>query len=207
MEKLTPILAGITLLYLVYVLGMRKWDYTSAAKRQEQKLQLQKKGLSVRYYFTSPGTLLFFTLISGGLFTFYWLYKQWQAIRAGYKNAAHTPLKYPPFVRTLLSPVFFFSLIGIINRTCLYLRKPAAWPAWFWGTLWLAGGFAVCLPLPVYFRITGVLVFSLPPYVLQKHINSLPKQLPATKVKLPEIVGLLVCWLCWAGIFLWLRQG
>ena len=203
MDRLLSILLGIAILYVFYALGIKKWDYTSQAKRDKEKERLKKAGLSTRYYFIPEKRLLLFNITSGGLFLFYWSFKQWQAVTAGFKNTDGTSLKYPPWLRAVCTFISFYQLNAIINRTCRYMRKrPTLSPA-FWGTALWTGFAAVWVPaLPAGGRITGALFFILAPYVLQRRINALPKELPPTRVKLPEILCLLFCWAALAGIWL-----
>ena len=205
MERLYSILLGIGIVAILYWLGPRRFDYTSEQKRQETKMLLKSQGLAVQYYFIPALRLLFLNILSGGLFFFYWTYKQWQAVQSGYKNTTGKVLKYSPWLRSLLSIVFLYPLISIINRTCVYMRKIPAFPAIVWGTLCWGGLVCACLPfLALPWRILGGVLFIITPYVLQKHINSLPKQLPPSRIKWPEIAWLLLSWAVWAAcLFSW----
>lgn len=202
MEQLSSILLGLALLYVFYILIAGKWDYASQAKNAELKEQLKEQGLSVRYYFIPAGRLLLFNILSGGLFLFYWIYKQWQAVLSGYKNSAGTPLKYGPVLRTLFAFISFYQLNAITNRTCLYMHKRPTLSHWFWGTALWAGLAAAWTPvLPPEWRILGGVLFIIAPSVLQRRINALPKELPPFRLKLAEILWLIVCWIflaaCW----------
>ena len=96
MERLWSILIGIAILYAAYALGMKRWDYDSPAKREELKTRIKERGLSTRFYFISAGRLLGLNILCGGLFVFYWSYKQWQAVYAGYKSTSgHMPKRRP----------------------------------------------------------------------------------------------------------------
>lgn len=207
MDRLYSILLGMALLFVFYVLGTRKWDYATEAKREAQKERLKKAGLSTCYYFISVRRLLLLNVLGGGLFVFYWAYKQWQAVRAGYKNAAGTALKMGPVFRALLIPFSFYQLNAIVNRTCLYMRKRPSFSPVFWGTVFWLGLAAVWVPvIPVWGRITGAAAFVLVPVVLQRRINTLPKELPPTRIKPAEIVWLCVCWFILAGGALLLKR-
>lgn len=200
MERLIQILIGAGILYAAYAMSLKKWDYTSVQKREEQKLRLKRKGLSVRYYFIPAGRLLVFNVLSGGVFFFYWSYKQWQAVKSGYKNEAGVPLKFAPAARALLSFISFYQLAAIVGRTCAYMRKKTPFPAIFWGTaLWggLAGAFLPLLPLP--WRVLCAALYLLAPCALQMRINSLPKEPPPSRVKTSEILWALAGWLVWGG--------
>ncbi len=201
MEKITSILIGLGLLFGVYFFGMRKWDYTSQAKQTAEKERLQQAGLATCYYFIPVWRLALFNILSGGLFSFYWALKQWQAIKAGYKNTENTPLAFSPWLRTLFLFLSFYQLTAIINRTCRYMRKPTAFAAAFWGTAFWAGFAAAWTHvLAAPWRLAGAALFMAAPCILQRHVNNLPKNLPPTKIKLPEIVWLGACWLLWAAI-------
>jgi len=146
MEKLIKILIGFALLYGAYALFLKKWDYTSQAKRDEQKQQLKEKGLSACYFFIPPQRLLVLNVLSGGIFFFYWSFKQWQAVLSGYKNLAGTKLKMGPFGRAFWGILSFYQLTAIVNRTCAYMHKPQGLSHLFWGTALWAGLTVACLP-------------------------------------------------------------
>ena len=199
MERLPSILLGIALLYVFYVVGTRKWDYASEAKREALKEQLKKAGLSTCYYFIPARRFLVLNVLGGGLFVFYWAYKQWQAIRTGYKNTAGTLPKGGPIWRAVFIAFSFYQLTAIVNRTCLSLRKRPSFSHWLWGTVFWAGLAAALLPmLPAWARVAGAALFILAPYYIQKRINSMPKELPPSRVKKAEIAWLIVCWGLWA---------
>ena len=187
---------------MLFWLGPGRFDYTSEQKRQDIKVRIKRQGLSLQYYFISQRRLLILNILSGGLFVFYWAYKQWQAVHAGYRNTSGKILHGGPMLRSLFCAVSLYQLTAIINRTCVYLRKIPALPAVIWGTAWWGGLTAACLPFcPVWGRILGGIFFLITPYVLQKHVNSLPSQLPPNKIKWPEIVWLLLSWVLWAAAF------
>ncbi len=198
MDRLLQLILGIGLLWAAYAV-LARWDYTSDAKRAEEKERLKEAGLSAQYYFVPAGRLLVLTLLSGGFFVFYWSYKQWQAVRAGYKNTAGTPLNYSPLWRAVLTPVSFYQFAAILNRTCRYLRRPAAWPAWLWGTAFWTGAAAACIRDLGWGRLLGLAAFCAAPYTLQKHINGLPKELPRFRLKWAEMMCVPVGWLLWAA--------
>lgn len=203
MERLPSILLGIALLYVFYVVGTRKWDYASEAKREALKEQLKKAGLSTCYYFIPARRFLILNVLGGGLFVFYWGYKQWQAVLAGYKNTAGTLPKGGPIWRAIFIPFSFYQLTAIVNRTCLYLRKKPSFSHWLWGTAFWAGLTAALLPmLPAWVCGLGAAVFILAPYFIQKRINSMPKQLPPSRIKKAEIGWLVLCWILW-GLIGW----
>lgn len=202
MERLPSILLGIAMLYVFYVLGTRKWDYASEAKREAQKEYLKKAGLSTCYYFIPARRFLLLNALGGGLFVLYWAFKQWQAITAGYKNSAGKMLKGAPWLRALFIVFSFYQLTAIVNRTCLYLRKRPSFSHWLWGTAFWAGLAAAAVPmLPAWARWTGAAAFFFAPYFIQQRINTMPKELPPSRIKKAEILWLPVCWLIWAGIF------
>ena len=207
MDRLPSILLAIALLYAFYVLGTRKWDYASEAKRQAQKERLQKEGLAVCYYFISGRKFLLLNLLGGGLFSLYWGYKQWQAIRAGYKNAAGTQLKGGPFIRAVFILFSFYQLTAIVNRTCLYMHKRPSFTHLFWGTAFWGGLAAACVPqVPAPWRIAGAAAFFFAPYFIQQRINTLPKTLPPSRLKMAELLWLPVCWVIWGGVLVLLKH-
>ena len=71
MDRLLQLILGIGLLWAAYAV-LARWDYTSDAKRAEEKERLKEAGLSAQYYFVPAGRLLVLTLLSGGFFVFYW---------------------------------------------------------------------------------------------------------------------------------------
>lgn len=189
----------MALLWAAYASAAR-WDYSTRAKEQELKNRLKQKGLSIRYYFIPARRMLLLNALSGGIFFLYWSFQQWRAVRAGYKNAAGTPLKYPPFLRTLFIFISFYQLTALVNRTCLYMHKKPAMRPFVWGTLLWGGLAAACIPfLSLYWRIAGGVVFLLAPYALQRRINTLPKELPPSRLKMPELAAVLAGWVLWGA--------
>lgn len=201
MEKLWSILTGIAILYAAYALGMKNWDYASAAKRDELKNRLMERGLSVRYYFIPTRRLFVLNLFCGGLFGFFWSYKQWQAVLAGYQNTTGKMPAGGAFLRAVFTFITFYQFNAILNRTCLYMRKKPTLPVMIWGTLLWGGLAAACLPaLPAFWRITGGILFVLAPCMLQKRVNALPKKLPSSRIKAAELFWMPVSWMIWLGI-------
>lgn len=206
MEKLIDILLGVALVYGVYALGMKNWDYASETKRKELEIRLQEKGLSAKYYFMAAWQLFLMNLLCGGLFVFYWSYKQWQAVQAGYKSTRSAAPKGSPFLRALFTFITFYQFNAVLNRTCLYMHKRPSLPTVFWGTVLWAGAAAALIPaLPLFWRILGGLLFIFAPCALQRRVNRLPKNLPPFRVKAAEIIFMFACWLIWAGIALALK--
>lgn len=201
MEKFLQIAVGILIIAAVYLLGMKRWDYASAAKRAAEKDRLKHAGLSVCYYFIPAGRLLLLNLLSGGFFLFYWSYKQWHAVRSGYKSSSAKSLKGGPLLRAAFTCFSFYRLTAIVNRTCMYLHKPPALPAAFWGTALWGGAAAACWPgLPAAARLAGAVLFFYAPYAVQKHVNLLPKQLPPSRLKAAEALCVPAGWLLWAAL-------
>lgn len=200
MERLLEIVGILTALYIGYKLTIGKWDYSSPQKRDERKNKLKTAGLSTRFYFMHPRTQFILTFISGGLFTFYWLFKQWQQVLRGFKRLDNTPLKGSTFTRTLGGVWSFFALAGLINRTCEYMHKPTSWPAGLWGLLWLGGLALTFCPVEVSWRLTGYALWCAAPAVFQRRINTLShEQIPAFP-RTVEIIAALLCGACATGI-------
>ena len=189
MQRLLEMLLALAILYAVYALGMKKWNYTFQADREKRKTELKKLGLSNTFYFIHEYTFLVLNLASGGLFSFYWIYKQWQAVLQGFKRLEGGPLKHGAFVRTLGGGFTFFTLAALINRTCEYMRKKTAWPAGLWGTLWFGGCALVFCPVGATYRLTGYLFFCLAPVVYQKRLNALPNEQISPTPKMTEIIA------------------
>ena len=201
MEKLIKIIVGFGLLYGTYALFLKKWDYTSQAKRAEEKQHLKEEGLSSCYFFILPDRLLLLNLLSGGFFFFYWSYKQWQAVLIGYKNLAGTRPKFGPFVRSIFGLFTFYQLLAIVNRTCAYMRKPQGLSHLFWGTVLWVGAVLPFIPvLPLWMRLLSPILFFYPPYMLQKYVNTLPKEIPPSKFRWIELLIVLVGWGLWGGV-------
>ncbi|MBR3603236.1 MAG: hypothetical protein IKL48_00870 [Elusimicrobiaceae bacterium] len=207
MEKLIKILIGFALLYGTYALFLKRWDYTSKEKEKELRQELKKAGLSSCYFFILPNRLLLFNVLSAGVFYFYWIYKQWQAVLSGYKNLKGTSLKFGPFVRAVFGLFSFYQLMAIVNRTCVYMHKPQALSHLFWGSmLWIGAGVALSFNLPIWARILGAFFFFSSSYIAQKQINLLPKQIPPSKLRWIEILVIFCGWIWWGGvIFLFLK--
>lgn len=204
MERLIEMLAVLALIYAGYALGIKRWSYAaSQADREKRRTELKAQGLSNTFYFIHAGTLFFLILLSGGTFTFYWLYQQWKAVLHGFKRSDGTTLKYGPLVRTLAGAITFFSLGNIINRTCEYMHKTPAWPAAWWGFWWICGLVLLFCPVGILGRILGALLFCAAPVAFQHRLNALPKtQIPvypkpkewlATAFGLTIVVSLFLC--------------
>ena len=187
-------------LYIAYRISLGKWDYTSPQKRQERKTELKTAGLSSRFYFMHAWTQRVLTLLSGGLFTFYWLYKQWQQVLSGFKRLDGTPLQGGAFRRAVGGIWSFFSLAELVNRTAEYMRKPTSWPAALWGTLWLGGLVLVFCPVHYGWRILGYLLWCLTPSVYQRRINSLTSEHISAFPRTIEILVTLCGAACALGI-------
>ncbi len=207
MQRLLEMIGVLAVLYAVYALTIAKWDYSSPQKRAERKNELKTEGLSTRFYFMHPRTQLALTLVSGGLFTFYWLFKQWSQVLRGFKRLDGTPLKGNAFLRALGGCVTFFTLAGLINRTCEYMHKRTSWPAWLWGILWLGGLCLIFCPIHYGWRMLGYLVWCYVPSVFQQRINSLTSEKVPAFPRVLEIiiallgtscvVGLIAAWRVW----------
>ena len=200
MERLLEMIGILAVLYAVYALTMGKWDYSSPQKRSERKTELKEEGLSTRFYFMHPRTQLALTLTSGGLFTFYWLYKQWGQVLRGFKRLDGTTLKGNAFVRALMGGWSFFALGALINRTCEYMHKPTAWPAWLWGILWLGGLALIFCPVAIGWRAAGYLMWCGAPAVFQRRLNGMTKDQVSARPRWVEITVALLGAACVAGL-------
>ena len=176
MERLLQMLGILTALYAAYVLSIKKWDYPTESKRTARRTLLKTKGLSTSFYFIHARTLFLLNILSGGLFTFYWLYRQWQAICKGFRRLDETPLKHGPFIRTLCGFGTFFQLNAIICRTCEYMHQKSPLPPGVWGTLWLLGLAGTIAGTDWTMRALGYALFCGAPAVLQNRLNALPKE-------------------------------
>ena len=204
MERLLQMLGVLAALYAAYALSIKKWDYETEAQRTARRTFLKSKGLSNTFYFIHAGTLFLLNLLSGGLFAFYWLYRQWQAVLHGFRRLSAKPLKHGPFLRAVGGFGTFFSLNAIICRTCEYMHHKAPLPPWVWGTAWLAGLAGTLAGPDVTTRAAGYLVFCAAPALLQRRLNALPKETIPPQPKPAEIaaaalalllaLGLLVAW-------------
>ena len=185
MERLLQMLGILAVLYAMYALSLKKWDYATEAKRQERRTLLKTKGVSNTFYFIHAGTLFLLNVFSGGLFTFYWLYRQWTAVPHGFRRLNAQPLPHGAFLRTVGGFITFFELNAIICRTCEYMRHKPPLPPWAWGTMWL-GGLIGAIAAPGWTeKLIGYALFCAAPAVLQKRLNALPaeKILPTPKPK------------------------
>lgn len=189
MERLLEMLAVLAFLYAGYALGIKRWNYSSQADRERRRTVLKTKGLSNTFYFIHSTTLFMLIVLSGGTFTFYWIYQQWKAVLKGFKRLDGTPLRYGPFLRTLASPITFFTLGSIINHTCEYMRKSVAWASAWWGTLWLGGLVSIFLPVGIGVRVLGALIFCWVPTVYQRHLNTLPNKHLPFRPKPKEVIA------------------
>lgn len=179
----------LAVLYAAYALSLKKWTYVTEAQREQRRRELKEKGLSNTFYFIGAGTLFLLNAASGGLFSFYWMYRQWQAVMRGFKRLDGTALKGGPFVRALGGLVTFFPLNAIIARTCEYMRKKAPLPPWVWGTLWLAGLAGAIFVTRWPERLVCYAFFCGAPAALQNRLNALPKDPVPAKPKPAEYVA------------------
>lgn len=189
MERLFEMLCALAVMYAVYALSVKNWNYTSESAREKRKTELKQQGLTNTFYFINARTQLILTLLSGGTFTFYWMYQQWRAVLHGFRRLDGQPLKGGPLVRAAGGFITFFSLAGIINRTCEYMRAPAAWPAGLWGTLWLGGLVILFVPADWGFKAAGYFFFCAAPAVYQRRVNALPKNPVQGTPKLIELAA------------------
>lgn len=206
MERLLEMLGVLAVMYAAYALSVKNWNYTSEAVREKRRAELKKQGLTNTFYFINARTQLVLTLISGGTFTLYWMFQQWRAVLRGFKRADGTPLTGGPFLRTLGTPFTFFSLAGIINRTCEYMRKPTAWPAGLWALIGLGGLACLLLPDARPLKLAGYFVLCAVPAVYQRRLNALPKNPVSAVPKLAEIAFTLLGIICVLAITLQLRR-
>ena len=199
MEQLVEMIAVLVVMYVVYALTMGKWNYTSAALREQRKNELKEAGVSVRFYFTHPLTQFLLTVASGGIFTLYWLYKQWSQILRGFKRLDGTPLPGTAFGRMLNGYWNFLVLGNLLNRTCEYMGKETSWPSWLWGTAWLGGLVLVFVPVAGLYRTAGFLFFCFVPCVFQRRINTLTSEHISAFPRAVEIIVTLLGVVCVAG--------
>lgn len=200
MERLLEMLGVLAVMYVLYALSVKNWDYTSEAAREKRKAELKKRGLTNTFYFINARTQLILTLASGGTFTLYWLYQQWRAVLRGFKRADGRPLKGGPLLRTLGGAFTFFSLAQIINRTCEYMRSPSAWHAGWWGLVWLGGLACALLSDGWPVKAAGYFMFCAVPAVYQRRLNALPKNPVPAAPKTAEIIAAAVGMACVLGL-------
>lgn len=206
MEKFLHILIGFAIIYSGYFFLRSKINYTSESKQLERRNTLKTQGMSSCYFFMIPKKLLLLNILSGGFFFFYWSCKQWQAVISGYKNATGTKLKYGAFLRAMAGIFSFYQLTAIVNRTCEYMHKKTGLSHLFWGTVtWLCPVLFLVFMIPLWVRVPAAVLFLSAPYFLQKHINTLPKEVPPSHLKFQEIICLPIGWSVWAGIIILLK--
>ena len=190
MERLIEMLAVLAFLYIGYTLGLKRWSYApTQADLEKRRTELKAKGLCNTFYFIHAGTLFFLILFSGGTFVLYWMFQQWTAVVRGFKRSDGLPLRHGPLLRTLAGSITFFSLANIINHTCEYMRKKSAWPAGWWGSVWVGGFILALMPLGILARSVGFFLFCLPPVALQHRLNALPKTRLPARPKVKEFVA------------------
>ncbi len=208
MERLIEMGVVIAILYAGYKLTAGRWNYASQAMAARRRETLKQAGLSTRFYFIRARTQWVLTLVSGGLFTFYWFYRQWRNIRRGFRQADGRPLRGNAWWRTVGGGFTFYSLGNLINRTCEYMKKETSWPSWLWVTLWWGGGVLVFAPVSVTAHVVGYGLFCTVPVVFQRRINTLTRETFSLRPKPEELsaaaAGLLVTL---AGVVLWRVLG
>jgi hypothetical protein len=195
----------IAVLYIFYSVTIKKWNYSTEAQRKERRTLLKKRGLSNTFYFIHDKTLFFLNAASGGLFTFFWLFRQWQAVKAGFKRTSGAPLKYGPFLRTFFGLVTFFSLNALISRTCEYMHKKTPLPPIVWSTLWIAGLILVLFATGYGAKIFGYLLWCYAPCALQHRLNAFPTQALDPRPKPTEIAATVISLLLAATGYVFLR--
>ncbi len=203
MERFLQMLGVLAALYIMYALSLKKWDYDTESKRLARRAALKEQGLSNTFYFIHARTLFILNAFSGGLFVFYWLYRQWQAALYGFKRQDGQPLAGGPFLRTLGGFGTFFQLNAVICRTCEYMHHKAPLPPWVWGILWLGGLGGALLGTSWAIRLAGYLFFCGAPAALQRRLNELPKTPVSARPKTGEITAAaaaLVCALALAAL-------
>ncbi|GEM_PF-2512592 len=204
MKQLFEMIAVLVGMYVVYALTMGKWNYTSQARQEQRKTQLKEAGLSVRFYFMHPRTQFLLTLASGGVFTLYWLYKQWSQILRGFKRLDGTPLPGTAWGRALGGWWSFFALANLINRTCEYMQKETSWPSWLWGPVWLGGLGLVFIPVEISYRVAGFIIFCLVPVIFQRRLNTLTSEHISAFPRTVEIIVTLLGAACVTGaVMVW----
>ncbi len=204
MEQLLEMIAVLVVMFVVYALTMGKWNYTSQAQREHRKTELKEAGLSVRFYFMHPRTQFVLTLASGGVFTLYWLYKQWSQVQRGFKRLDGTPLSGSAWGRALCGGWSFFALGNLINRTCEYMQKEMSWPSWLWGGVWLGSLVLIFMPVEMGYRLAGFVIFCFVPTVLQRRINTLTAGHIPMFPRAVEIVVMLLGAACVVGgVMVW----
>lgn len=206
MERLLEMLGVLAVMYVAYALSVKNWNYTSEAAREKRKAELKKQGLTNTFYFINTRTQLVLTLISGGTFSLYWTYQQWRAVLRGFKRADGKPLSGGPLVRTVGSVFTFFSLAGIINRTCEYMHQPTAWPAGLWGLVGLGGLVSVFLPIAWPVKLMGYFFFCAVPAIYQRRLNALPKTPVPAAPKMAELAATALGIVCVLGVMCLWRQ-
>lgn len=189
MQRLFEIILVCVVMYVVYALTVKNWDYHSEAKRKELRLRFKELGMSNVFFFT--GTLKLFTLniLSGGFFVFYWLYMQWKAVLSGFQRLSRRPLKYGPVWRAVFFFISVYQLGGIINRTCIYMRKTPNLPAWFWGTAWIVSFIGLFVFSSVWAKTAAYLLFCAVPAFIQRRLNALPESPIPNTPKPAEIIA------------------
>lgn len=205
MERLLEMLGVLAVMYAVYALSVKNWNYTSESVREKRKAELKKQGLTNTFYFINARTQLVLTLISGGTFTLYWMYQQWRAVQRGFKRTDGKTLAGGPLLRTLSAVVTFFSLAGIINRTCEYMHQPTAWPAGLWGLVGIGGLVSIVLPIQWPVKLLGYFLFCAVPAIYQRRLNALPKNPISAAPKLAELAAAAVGLIGVLGVALLLR--
>jgi len=196
MAELLQMVVVLTVLYVFYSVTVKKWNYSTEAQRKERRTLLKERGLSNTFYFINDKTLFFLNAVSGGLFTFFWLFRQWKAVKLGFKRTSGLPLKHGPFIRTIFGLWTFFSLNALINRTCEYMHKRTALPPIVWGSMWLGGLALIIVSKDVLGKVCGYLLWCYAPCALQKRLNVLPAQPLSPRPKMIEAfmatVGLML---------------
>lgn len=189
MQRLFEIILVCTVMYVVYALTVKNWDYHSEAKRKELRLRFKELGMSNVFFFTGTLKLFVLNVLSGGFFVFYWLYMQWKAVLSGFQRLNRKPLQYGPALRTVFFFISVYQLGGIINRTCIYMRKTPNLPAWFWGTVWIVSLIGVFAFPALWAQAAAYLLFCAVPALMQRRLNALPESAIPNTPKPAEIIA------------------
>lgn len=207
MERFFELIIIFFVLYVIYALSLGRWDYTSHAKRQAERAELKEKGLSSRFFFTSPYKLFILNFFSGGLFLFYWFYKQWSRVETGYKTAKGAGLRFPVWIYILFGLLSLFELAAIVNRTASYMRKKTGFPALFWGFFFLLAFAGIFAANTAAASLTSFIIFIAIPCIIQNRINTLVEQPLTLRPQGAEIVVTVLSAGLWVTAFLLFKQS
>ncbi|MDB6140760.1 MAG: hypothetical protein JWO94_3832 [Verrucomicrobiaceae bacterium] len=149
---------------------------------------LSRNDKDVLFFPVSTTKLIVMSLVTFGLYRYYWLYQNWKLV------ARHTCRDLSPFGRTYFWPFYCNSLFNLVKTTAQSNSVEAFFSPVLITCLWI--GLALCLRLPDPYRLIELLAFTLL-IPVQQAVNALNDQVAPdhdrnTRFTRLNVVGIVV---------------